>query len=197
MATMLEQQQLLEPAPPRRLIVAQGHLSHWGVDPSSRRVAIGGVDRQGDRLHRWVQTFPFAKVDGAQRLSEIYTVTRRSTAETAAEHPAPGVVWVEQPSGANLKLPLYYAVGVMMAAIWDGLYEATGRPVHIETPAPAHWKLVAAGRGNIYKPKSGDPSEYGVLTWARLNGYQGSSWDEADAWGLAEAARREIALEPR
>jgi hypothetical protein len=52
-------------------------------------------------------------------------------------------------------------------------------------------------RGNLYKPKRGHTFEYGVLTWARQNGYAGCSWDEADAWGIAEAARREVALEER
>jgi hypothetical protein len=32
------------------------------------------------------------------------------------------------------------------------------------------------------------------VTWARENGYTGLSWDEADAWGIAEAARREVEL---
>jgi hypothetical protein len=35
------------------------------------------------------------------------------------------------------------------------------------------------------------------MKWARLNGYTGASWDEADALGIAEAARRDTALEER
>ena len=42
-----------------------------------------------------------------------------------------------------------------------------------------------------------DRERYGVLRWARENGYTGSSWDEADALGIAEAGRRLVTLEAR
>jgi hypothetical protein len=106
---------------------------------------------------------------------------------------------VEQPSGSKqaVNLPLIYAVGVIHMALYDGLLEVTGKPVRIESCVSSWWKRKACGRGNIAKPRKGDASEYGVLTWARQNGYDGSSWDAADAWGIAEAARREVALEER
>jgi hypothetical protein len=68
--------------------------------------------------------------------------------------------------------------------------------VRIETCTSSWWKKRGCGWGAIYKPKR-VTEEYGVLTWARQNGYEGASWDEADAWGIAEAARREVALDER
>jgi hypothetical protein len=158
--TLLAQQELVEPAPVRRLIVPQQCGSWWGV--------------------------------------EIYAQTRSFAAEgfLYAGFPLPGLVLVEQPSGKMENPNLSYAVGVIQAALYDGLYSALGRAVRIETCTSGWWKKRACGRGNLYKPKSRN-DEYRVLTWARQNGYAGYSWDECDAWGIAEAARREVALEER
>jgi hypothetical protein len=203
--TLLAQQELVEPAPVRRLIVPRGHSAWWGVDPSTVRLSVAYVTPEGAR---GVRTVPFARADGPARLSEIYAQTRRFAAVSLGPRyfpttpssddgfPWPGLVLVEQPSGKMENPNLSYAVGVIQAALYDGLYSALGRAVRIETCTSGHWKKVACGMGNIYKPKlKGEP--YGVLTWARQNGYAGCSWDEADAWGIAEAARREVALEER
>jgi hypothetical protein len=198
--TLLAQQELVEPAPVRRLIVPRGHSAWWGVDPSTVRLSVAYVTPEGAR---GVRTVPFARADGSARLSEIYAQTRLFArhvwspwTEARVDFPAPGLVLVEQPSGKMENPNLSYAVGVIQAALYDGLYSALGRAVRIETCTSSWWKKRACGRGNLYKPKlRGD--EYEVLTWARQNGYAGSSWDEADAWGIAEAARREVALEER
>jgi hypothetical protein len=205
--TLLAQQELVEPAPVRRLIVPRGHSAWWGVDPSTVRLSVAYVTPEGAR---GVRTVPFGRVEGSARLSEIYAQTRLfalGVAEASggdltldpvsSEWPRPGLVLVEQPSGKMENPNLSYAVGVIQAALYDGLYSALGRAVRIETCTSGHWKKVACGRGNLYKPKRGHTFEYGVLTWARQNGYAGCSWDEADAWGIAEAARREVALEER
>jgi hypothetical protein len=43
-----------------------------------------------------------------------------------------------------------------------------------------------------------DPFDYAVLRIARDDwGYDGTSWDCADALGIAEAARRTVGLDPR
>lgn len=202
-ALPLTQQELLEAPPRRRLIVPAGHSSHWGCDPSSKRVALAGVLRAADgSLDRWVKSAPFVPGDGGQRLSGTYEATRELAAVCARRFP-PGVVFVEQPSGHNVNHPLEYAVGVIMAALFDGVYEATGECVAVETIPSSSWKLLSCGHGGIAKPtraKLGRAvvfEDYAVARWARLNGYQGFSYDEVDALGVAEAARREIALVTR
>jgi hypothetical protein len=201
---MLGQQELLEPPQRRRLQVAPGHTAILGVDPSTLRLATTIIEPDGSRL---VSTVSFPGTEGPQRLSDIYEATREwarneQIGRQAAGRPLIGFALIEQPSGENVNLPLYYAHGVIQAALYDGLY-MPGAPVRIESIPPQSWKKTACGRGNIYKPtrkKLGRTpvfEDYDVAVWARLNGYAGSSWDEADAWGIAEAARREVALVER
>jgi len=190
--TQLGQQELMEPGPRRRIIAPAGRSAWWGVDPSTRRVAVAGVSWAADgSLERWVREMPFMPLDGPQRLVYI----RQATVELAGrmmDWPAlrPGLVMVEQPGGTHRNYELFYATGVIVEAI------ASVVACPVEMVTPAWWKKRACGRGNIYKPKR-KGEEYEVLTWARANGYTGLSWDEADAWGIAEAARREVALEER
>jgi hypothetical protein len=198
--SLLGQQELLEAGPRRRLIVPAGHSAWWGVDGSTLRIALAALSRRSDgELDRWVKTQPFAPVEGVARLSEIYAVTRRFVTSVATCCTWPGVVMVEQPSGSkqSVNLPLIYAVGVMTTAIYDALVDVTGRAPRMESCTASWWKKRACGRGNIYKPKRGSGDQYGVLVWARQNGYTGDSFDEVDALGIAEAARREVALEER
>jgi hypothetical protein len=188
---MLGQQELMAPPRRRKLAVVAGHEAWWGIDPSTQRIALAGVDKRGV----WSRELPFAPHDGAERLHGIYEATRKMVVSVATCVPWPGVVWVEQASGSSRNLPLEYAVGVIQAAVFAGLLDVCGRAVKVETVASASWKKIACGRGNIYKPKRGDAHEYEVLSWARANGYEGRSWDQADARGIAVAASREIELQ--
>jgi hypothetical protein len=200
MSALLGQQQLLEPDPQRRLIVPAGHSAWWGVDGSTLRIALAGVSRRSDGvLDRWVKMRPFNPLEGAARLSEIYSATRGFVASVATCCTWPGVVMVEQPSGSkqSVNLPLIYAIGVMTTAIYDALVDVTGRAPRMASCTASWWKKRACGRGDLYKPKRGSGDQYGVLVWARQNGYMGDSFDEADALGIAEAARREVALVER
>lgn len=183
--TQIGQQELMVPPPRRRLIVPKGCDGWWGVDPSTRRISIAWILSDGER---GVMTESFPMQEGAVRLNSIYNLTRY----LATGGTFPGLVMVEQPSGKQNNPALSYAVGVVLAA----LHAALGPKPTIEMCTSSWWKKRATGKGNIYKPKKGEP-EYGVLTWARENGYDGFSWDEADAWGIAEAARREVQLEAR
>lgn len=202
--TMLAQQELMEPTPTRRIIVPTGRTGIWGVDPSSTRVAIAWIDTVTGA--RGVRIVPFAGLMGAARLAEIERVTQEFVDEILENGaPAPGLVLCEQPSGSNqsVNLPLIMAVGVIQAAVYAALARCLGSPVVVETITSSWWKKRACGRGDIYKPtkkKLGRPTvfmDYGVAVWARENGYDGLSWDEADAWGIAEAARRDVTLEQR
>ena len=186
-STLLAQQELLTPPPARRLIVPEGRVAHWGCDPSTKRVSVAAVTSDTTR----VATCSFPALDGGARLAAIWNGTREFAVSLLERGwPAPGLVWVEQPSGKTTNPQLSYAVGVIQAALCDAL----GCP--LETIESASWKKRAVGRGNIFKPKS-VREPYGVLTWAQSNGYRGSSWDEADALGIAVAAQRTVALEPR
>jgi hypothetical protein len=200
---LLAQQELLEVPPVRRLIVPHGHTSWWGADLGTTRLALAYVAPDGSRGAR---TVPFPTLKGSERLSAIYELTRAGMAEAlAAGWPRPGVVMTEQPSGSkqSVNLPFIMAAGVIHAGMWDGLRQACGRPVVIEECVSGHWKLVACGQGNLYKPGrvKGQPappqSAYAVFRWAEMNGWRPLDWNEADAAGMAEAARREVALEQR
>lgn len=187
------QTELLEVAPTRRLIVPAGHVNWWGVDPSVQRVSLATVDAAG---HRGVSTVPFPALEGGERLVAIYRRTFVLAREIAGLLP-PGVIVVEQPSGKQPNPALSYAVGVTMAALYAGMQRVTGAKVKLDTVTSSRWKAVACGSGAIYKPKRGTSGVYGVLTWARGIGYAGSSWDEADAMGVVDYARRTFALDDR
>jgi hypothetical protein len=194
MTATLLQQEMFVPEPQRRLIVRRGMTAHWGVDPGLQRVAIAA----GTRVAR--HSFPL--VDGLARLSAIYAGVEQFAADLMDEWGTPGFVLVEQPSGQNVEPILWYAVGVTICAIQDAI-EARAGSVRAETIPPSSWKKLAVGYGALYKPtkkklgRSPVFEDYGVAKWARENGYTGSSWDEADALGIAEAARRLVTLEER
>jgi hypothetical protein len=193
---LLEQQELLEVPPARRLIVPRGHRAWWGVDPGVQRVAIAAVttDASPQPVYR-TATASFAPMEGGARLEAIWTDTRRFVAGLLeGGWPPPGIVLVEQPSGSQPNPPLSYATGVIMGAVFAGVRQALpGRSVRTETMTSGEWKKTATGYGGWKKTVK----PYGVLRWANANGYAGASYDEADAMGLAEAARRTVALEER
>jgi hypothetical protein len=191
----LRQQELLVPEPARRLIVRRGMTAHWGVDPSTQRISIA--------CGPLVQTHSFPRTEGLARLSDIYhgTVAFVETLQISG-WPAPGFILLEQPSGKTINLELTYAVGVTAAALQYGVEDWIGS-VQMETISSSSWKKLATGYGVASKvdPETGKPwkdrERYPVMRWARANGYTGNSWDEADALGIAEAARRMVTLEPR
>jgi hypothetical protein len=205
--TALAQQELLEAPPARRIIVPKGCGSWWGIDPSTHSVAIAAVGSVDGQLAREVSTALFPRVSGPARLRDIYAEARALARRMALRWP-PGLVLVEQPSGSMQAVnhELEYAVGVIQAAVLDGVWSELGHGVQMETVVSSWWKVRACGAGNIYKTSKVAGSsrkkpvgleEYGVMRWARLNGYTGGSWDEADAMGIAEAARRDTGLEER
>jgi hypothetical protein len=197
----LAQQELLEVAPPRRIIVPLAHEAWWGVDVSVARVSIAHVTPERTRGAR---TASFATLEGGGRLAHIWAETGLLAASLIRDGWAlPGLVWVEQPSGARPNPSLSYAVGVVMGAVADALARVTAERVRVETVPSATWKKQATGFGRHDKPtrkKLGRAplfEDYGVAKWARANGYRGDSWDECDALGIAEAARRSVGLDQR
>jgi Holliday junction resolvasome RuvABC endonuclease subunit len=175
--TDLGQQALLEPEPTRTLAI--GHAdAWWGVDPSTLRISIGVITRGGERRVR-VKSFPRGNLHGA-RLDDIYVDTLAFARETAEMYGLPGFVYVEQPFAYGHPVPpvSYMVQGVIMAAI----VRATGAVV--ESVPPPKWKATAVGNGNANKAA--------VMEWARLNGCPSDLQDDADAWAIAEAARRTV-----
>lgn len=203
MAQLLEQQEMFESPPRRRIIVPSGHAAWWGADLGTTRLALAYVTPEGARGAR---TIPFPALRGAQRLSAIYALTRAEMPAALRDGwPTPGMVQTEQTSGSkqSVNLPFIMAAGAIQAGMYDGLQDALGVPVHIEECVSSHWKLVACGSGRLYKPKreKGQPAPplraYAVFRWAVAGGWDPLDWNEADAAGMAEAARREFALDAR
>ena len=169
------------------MIVPGERVAWYGIDPSTKRIAIACVTSDTKR----VASHPFPSLEGGARLKAIWDETRLFVQSLSERGwPAAGLAWVEQPSGKTPNPALSYAVGVIQAALCDAL------ACRVETIESSSWKKVATGRGNVYKPKRRG-EVYGVLAWAQANGYRGTSWDEADALGIAVAAQRTVALTVR
>lgn len=186
----LGQENLFLPSPTRRLIVRPGATAWWGVDSSTKRVAIGMVDAAGARSGA-VASLP--TLPGAHRLAAIYESTYSLACELRRSL-MPGVVVIEEAAGFG-KRPnpeLAYAVGAVLTAVARALPETC-----IERVAGSKWKLAVCGFGGIKKPKPTSREPYAVLEWARGVGYAGGLWDEADAWAIAEYGRRTFGLEER
>lgn len=186
----LGQSELFVPTPSKKLIVPVGHDAWWGVDSSTKRVAIGGVTCEGERFGSIVS---IEQLEGAARLAKIYSATV-TLAEYLLLVAQPGVIVVEAAAGFG-KRPnpeLAYAVGAVLAGIG-----AACPGVCVQMVIGSKWKLEVCGFGGIKKPKPTDKEEYAVLQWAQDHGYDGTSWDCADSWAIAEFARRTYALEER
>lgn len=187
---MIGQTEAFEVPPTRRLLVKAPNVNIWGVDPSTLRVAVATITPDG---LRGAETCSFPRLDNVPRLVQI---RRRTYAAAAllAELIPPGLIVVEKPAGfGDRPSPeLAYAAGVIVCALAEAAPAAT-----VELIESAKWKKVSCGYGAIKKPKPTDPGPYRVLAWAQTLGYDGSSWDEADAMGIAEWGRKTIALEVR
>jgi hypothetical protein len=186
----MAQTDLFAREPALTLSVPAGWTSWWGVDASTKALAIAMVSSDGERFGL-MEAIP-SKLDGAPRLDAIYRATLKLCDDTVLTNP--GVVAVEAPSGFGDRPnpELAYAVGAVLAALASALPQA-----RIELVASAAWKKQVCGYGAIRKPKPTSKESYLVLTWAQMHGYQGSSWDMADAWAIAEYAHSMYALAER
>ena len=157
----------------------------FGIDPSTVRMSLAVLMPVAAR--RWdvpapfvVDTLSLPRGEGAARLAAAQRALVPWLGEMIAAW-KPGLVVVEQPAGKNVPPVSYYTLGVLFSVL--GAYRQ-----RVVTMMPSEWKAKAlgAGQGSVRKPRS-PAEEYGVLTWARSAGYQGASWDEADAIGIATA----------
>jgi hypothetical protein len=144
----------------------------WGVDVSTKRLAVA--------FHgRGVETVEFDKqLRHGARFHHIHQRTVEAPMGWRSEFP-PFFVWVEAPTGPKISPPLLYAVGAVMAGLYWALEHCFPYPVEVRTISVGEWKKGSVGHGNASKAQ--------VLAWARGQGYEGDSEDEADAWGVAHA----------
>lgn len=176
----------------KRLLVRPGQAAWWGVDPSTKRVAIAYVTPELDR-GSVIRSLP--TLAGAERLESIRTATVELCQEAMIRSRfMPGVIVVEEAAafGKRPNPEFAYAVGAVLCGL------VLGAPrTHVEFVASAKWKLDVCGYGAISKPKPTEKRAYEVLEWAQQQGYEGTSWDEADAWAIAEYARDTYELDER
>lgn len=173
-------------SPPRASERSSDALYVWGVDPSSRKLAVAW-DGPGCGVEKRLFTYPVEQ--GGERLADIYDVTLEMASELAARVP-PLYVFVEDTNVYSkfAETISWEAAGVIQAALWTALRGVFEFPVKVGKVSTAQWKKFALGAGR------GHAKKHEVLAWARSAGYEGSDQDEADAWAIAAAGRK--LLEP-
>lgn len=145
----------------------------WGVDVAVAHLAVAAACEDGR-----VPAFSLSmrtKAKEGERLAFIFETVRDYAREVSRGVYAPTAIWVEQPSGRTVHPQLWYATGVIQAA----LFEATSVPVW--SIPPSAWKRGTVGKGNASKVE--------VAEWAAGVGYEFASEHEADAIGIAVAGR--------
>jgi hypothetical protein len=196
-------QQEVFPPEPARTISGRG-LYGWGVDPSTKRVSIAWATADGEHGVA-TRSFPNEPNLG-RRYALIYSETVQFVSKLATDIGWPGLVWIEQASGKQQNPRLVYAIGVIIAGVFAGLWHAQAKIAEtyegaarhfplpeIETIESARWKKRALGPGWARLKKE----DGAIIRWAQETvGYTGSLYDEADALGIAEALRRTVRLTP-
>lgn len=176
----------------------------WGIDPSTKRCAVGVVTtsrkirydhlvlRQGPEAARIVM----AEEDLEAWFRRLITM-----------YGMPGLVVVEQPfaGGMGSKVRVHPQSYYLMAATLSAVFRATGGRADVHTVTPTEWKREGMGDGRGATGKSG------ILRFAQeMLGFsgdcegchandavkcvkQGPAHDEADAQVIAIAAARRLA----
>lgn len=146
----------------------------WGVDVSTKLVAIGAV-ASGHAPQWWSMKVPdAATLRGAQRLSSM----RSTLMASMIPLPAPSAIVVEDPIIARYDFRLVSA----MAVVYEALHARYRCPV-LELRSGT-WKKDVIGCGTAGKLH--------VMDYARALGYDGRIQDEADALVIAKAAQMRL-----
>lgn len=158
----------------------------WGIDPSTKRIALARLEPDVGGTRLTVDTLPLAQPkEPAQRLARAHAALPQlfgSWREHMEAGTAPSHVYVEQPFATVFKgkprvhPQSYFMVGIVLAVLAQELYDT--RVCLIDPPS---WKCRALGKGHGHAKK---PE---ILEWAKGRGYAGESEDEADAIGIAVA----------
>jgi hypothetical protein len=207
-----EQQQALDAlTPPWTFALAE---SAWGIDPSTKRIALGSVSGRGPRTARLDASREVVVAWDTLALGHTEPIGRKlnhararlvSWLEVHRDDPiagSPSLVFVEEPFGGAGRAQPHPHAFFMVGLVLEALYEVLGFGAMVYTVSPTAWKRPAMGegRGNAKKPQT--------LLWAKRHlGYTGEcQWcrgmtagphkkcntepahDEADALGIAVAA---------
>lgn len=150
----------------------------WGVDVSTKRVAIGAINPQGETHTVKADIDP--ELVGAVRLAALRRAARTAAWELGRiTSSRPSAILVEDANvGVGTNKPLIQAVGVVLEAL---AYENTC-PI-LEIPIGT-WKKDSIGNGAAKKDR--------VMSHAVELGFRGDTQDEADALCIAEAALRRL-----
>lgn len=145
----------------------------WGVDVAVSHLSIAFAQHPTGPI-----TTDSLLVDSefreGQRLGLLDRQTRIWANQLKAGHP-PAVVWVEQPSGRFPNPALFYAAGVVQAALSETL------AVPVWSVPSGKWKKIATGVGNASKEQ--------VAAWGVRHGAGDLTQDEYDAFAIAWAGR--------
>ena len=144
----------------------------WGLDPGTAALALGVHD--GVRYWTEMVGLPRHK-DPLRRLAASLPVAQRFLETILHAHGKPSLVVIEQPAGTghNVHPSTWYVTGMTAMAVAN----AVDCPIHMVGPPTWKKEAMGKGRGHAKKPE--------VTTWARAQGWQGASQDEADSCGLA------------
>ncbi len=170
-------------------------VATWGIDPSTRRVALSSLAPGGGvRVEHVNLPVPDGKGDltfgRRARLRVLPWIAERF------ERDQPAVIGVEVPfASGNAVFPITYFA---LAALLDALGDA-GEPLLLPF-GPSEWKSRALGKGAGFAKKAA------ILRWAQASGYEGDcpkchghgeectrpdeAHDHADSLGVAAAAAR-------
>ena len=146
----------------------------WGVDVSTKRIAIAAAPLNGDNVITWHTDIEKGPRD-AQRLHVIRTACHRHIAL-----PRPSLIVVENPKTIRGGAVLIMVAGVVMEGLF-GRYKVPTSDVPIPT-----WKKDVVGNGNASKEQISDHA-------FRVLGARPRNQDEADAACIAAWGRRSTA----
>lgn len=149
----------------------------WGIDPSSKRIALAVVEGDGSFA---VSSRPLPSGEGwrEMRFADSYA-EQVDLFKAAFADGRPSIIFIEEPfvPRDRRQVPTHLLMyGVTLAALGE-VIAASQTPL-VELTA-SQWKARALGQGNGHAPKEA------VLRWAQQIGYEGRVQDEADAIGIA------------
>lgn len=156
----------------------------WGLDPGTAALALGVHNGVG---YRTTSVGLPRNTDPLRRLAASLPVAQQFLERVAHEYGQPSLVVIEQPAGTghNVHPATWYATAMTAMATAN----AVECPIHMV--GPPSWKMEALGKG------SGHANKARVFAWARVQGWQGSSQDEADAVGISRCAYVRLAAHLR